>query len=246
MEVSIESTVAFKATTTRCQYPAPETWTEWSSERRDHLEIREPRWLQPRADSGSDAGLTPPELPELPTPQREGLKLIDRSRGYEYTLTTHIMPAAWPRSTPDVGYPAECGPGGLRDRGAFSRVREEILETEKRYLRGELPEGKDERQYWVCVNRYVRNRLEETERKGRKRLTLFMVHGIGFGKEVSVAGRSTLPTSPDTFAVLGTAIAAPTVEPWGRGSDYRRGVVMGSRKSRGLRFAEQGETQLTL
>jgi hypothetical protein len=160
---------------------------EWTSERRDLLEIREPEppGFQPETDN--DVKLIPSELPGLPTPQREGLRLIDRSRGYEYTLKTHIVPAAWLRSTPDVGYPTGCGVGGLQERGGLSRVREEMLETKKRYLRGELPEGKDERQYWVCVNRYVRNRLEEKERKGRKRLTLFLVHGNGFGKEVSMA-----------------------------------------------------------
>ena len=216
MEVS--SAVASKATSARRQYPPPETWTEWSSERRDLLEIREPRWFQPRADSDSNAGS---ELPELPTPQREGLKLTDGSRGYEYTLTTHIVPAAWPRSTPDVGYPAGCGPGGLRDRGAFSGVREEILEVEKRYMRGELSEGRDERQYWVCVNRYVRNRLEETESKGRKRLTLFLTHGVGFGKEVSKAEHLTSSTSLDFFPVLGTSVVTSAIEPRRARPSYR-------------------------
>ena len=176
MKASKESTVPTTATTERHQHSAPDAWTEWSSERRELLGICEPGWLQPRANSDGDAGSTLLELPELPTPQREGLKLIDRSRGYEYTLTTHIVPAAWPRSTPDVGYPAGCDTGGLQDRRALSRVGDELLEVEKRYSRGELPEGKDEKQYWVCVNRYVRNRLEEVEWKGRKRLTLFLAH----------------------------------------------------------------------
>ena len=192
MQARNENTVASKTTTTRLQYSAPETWAEWSSERRDLLEIREPRRFQPVTASNGDVGPTLSGLPELPIPQREGLKLIDRSRGYDYKLTTHIVPAAWPRSTPDIGYPAGSGPRGLQDRGAFSRVGNEILNVEKRYLSGELPERRDEREYWLCVNRYVRNRLEETERKGRKRLTLFLAHGIGFGKEVSAAACSTL------------------------------------------------------
>jgi len=187
MKTSKESTAASEVAATRRQYRPPETWTEWTSERRDLLGIREPRRFQHTAGPDGDAGPVL-ELPELPSPQREGLKLIDRSRRYEYTLTTHIVPAAWPRSSPDVGYPAGCGPGGLRERWTFSRVRDEMVEMEKRHSRGELPEGKDERQYWVCVNRYVRNRLEETEREGRKRLTLFLTHAIGFGKEASVSG----------------------------------------------------------
>ena len=229
MQESNESRVGSKASTTRHQYPTPETWTEWSSERRDLLEIREPRRFQPRTTGTSDGDVGPilSKLPELPTPQREGLKLIDWSRGYEYTLTTHIVPAAWPRSTPDVGYPAGCGPSGLQDRGSFSRVREEMVEVGKRYLRGELPGRRDERVYWVCVNRYVRNRLDEAEQKGRKRLTLWLAHGVGFGKEVSEAARSTLSIPVDIFIVLGTSVIAPTPEPRGRRPNRRRDMVMG-------------------
>ena len=225
-------------------YPIPKTRMEWSSERRDLLEIHEPRWLQPRTDSDSEVRRTLSSLPELPTPQREGPKLIDRSRGYKYTLETHIVPAAWPRSSPDVGYPTGCSIGGLQERGAFSRVREEMLEVKKKYLRGELS-GRDERQYWVCVNRYVRNRLEE-EREGRKRLTLFLTHGNGFGKEVSTTEHLTPSASSDSFVVLGTSIVTFTVESQRARPSYRRDMVMGRRKSRGLRFAQQGQPQFAL
>jgi len=229
-------------------YPIPETRMEWSSERRDLLEILEPgsERFQPRTDSDSQARSTLLALPELQTPQREGVKLIDRSRGYEYTLKTHIVPAAWPRSSPDVGYPAGCGIDGLRERGAFSRVREEMLEVKKRYLRGELSEGKDERQYLVCVNRYVRNRLEEKEREGRKRLTLFLTHGVGFGKEVSTAERLTLSTFLDFFVVLGTSAVASAGKSRRARPNYRRGVVVGRRESRGLCSPQQGKPQLPL
>ena len=211
-------------------YPIPATRMEWSSERRDLLGILEPgpQRFQPSAGSNSEVGLT---LPELPTRQREGLKLIDRSRGYEYTLQTHIVPAAWPRSSPDVGYPPGCGIDGLQERRAFSRVREEMLEVKKKYLRGELSKG-DERQYWVCVNRYVRNQLEEKGWEGRKRLTLFLTHGNGFGKEVSRAEYSTPSTSIDFFVVLGTSVVAFTVEPQRAWPGHRRDMVLGCRKPR--------------
>jgi len=117
----------------------------------------------------------------------------------------------------------------------------------ERYLNRELLGGKDKRQYWVCVNSYVRNRLEGEERKGpRKSLALFLTHGVGFGKEVRAAGFLIPSTSIDFFVVLGTGIVASTVEPqWGR-RNYRRGVVMGRRQSRRLSFTQQGESQLTL
>ena len=235
MDTAKESSAPSEVTTTR-RYPPPKTWMEWTSERRDLLEICEPK-PQPFHDS---------KLPELPTPQREGVKLTDRSRGCEYTLKTHIVPGAWPRSTPDVGYPAGCDVGGLRERGALSRVREEMLEVKKRHLRGELSEGRDKRQYWVCVNRYVRNGLEETERNGKKRLTLFLTHAIGFGKEASAAEYLIPSTSFDTFAVLGTGIAASTAEPRRGRSNYRRGVVLGDRQSWGFCFVKQREAQLTV
>ena len=190
------------------------------------IHVPEPQWLRPGPNSDNDVEPASPGLPELPTPQREGLKLIDRARGYEYTLKTHIVPAAWPRSTPDVGYPAGSGVDGLQKRGESERVREEMLKVKKKYMKGELPEGKDERQYWVCVNRYVRNGLEERDRKGRKRLTLFLTHGIGFGKEASTAEYLILCTSLDIFVVLGASIVASTVEPRRGRSNHRRGMVV--------------------
>ena len=80
----------------------------------------------------------------------------------------------------------------------------------------------------MCVNRYVRNGLEERDRKGRKRLTLFLTHGIGFGKEASTAEYLILCTSLDffEFVVLGASIAASTVEPRRARSNHRRGMVV--------------------
>jgi hypothetical protein len=46
-------------------------------------------------------------LPELPTPQRKGI--INEW----FTLSTHIVPAAFPRSGPDVPYPEGCDADGL-------------------------------------------------------------------------------------------------------------------------------------
>jgi len=228
-------------------YPIPKTRMEWSSERRDLLEILEPgpQRFRPRTGSNSEVGLTLPTLPELPTPQREGLELIDRFRGYEYTLQTHIVPAAWPRSSPDVGYPPGCGIDGLRERRAFSGVREEMLEVKKRYLRGELSGG-DERQHWVCVNRYVRNRLEEKGWEGRKRLTLFLTHGNGFGKEVSTAEDLTPSTFIDFFVVLGTSVVAFTGEHQRARPSHRRDMVVGRREPWGLRSSQQRKPELAL
>ena len=203
VEMGEERAVRSSATTTTHRYSVPNDRIEWTSERRQLLEIREPgvRRIRPDSVSSSSTGGVTFGLPELPVPQREGLRLIDRSRGFDYTLKTHLVPAAWPRSAPDVGYPVGSGIDGLRDRGESLRVRKEMLEVKQKYLRGELPEGQDEREYWICVNRYVRNRSGEDDKwKGRKGLTLFLTHGVGFGKEVSPARFSTQSAAPDPFA----------------------------------------------
>ena len=124
-------------TTTTRRYPfRPTTQMEWSPERRDpraHYHVHAAQWSQFGTDSGSDVGPVPSVPPELPNPQREGLELIDRGRGYGYTLgKTRTVPAAWSGSTSDVGYPAGCGVDGIsRVRGCWRYVKEELSEGEE-------------------------------------------------------------------------------------------------------------------
>jgi len=131
-------------------------------------------------------------LPELPTPQRKGT--IDEW----FTLSTHIVPAAFPRSGPDVPYPEGCDADGLvvpkveAEPAAAKKarietvvkVRKALYGITKRHWLGELP-GYSEKPFWACVNRFVRKvPVSEDQERGRKRVTLLLAHGNGFGKEV--------------------------------------------------------------
>ena len=131
-------------------------------------------------------------LPELPTPQRKGT--IDEW----FTLSTHIVPAAFPRSGPDVPYPEGCDADGLvvpkveAEPAAAKKarietvvkVRKALYGITKKHWLGELP-GCSEKPFWACVNRFVRKvPVSEDQEGGRKRVTLLLAHGNGFGKEV--------------------------------------------------------------
>ena len=131
-------------------------------------------------------------LPELPTPQRKGI--IDEW----FVLSTHILPAAFPRSGPDVPYPEGCDADGLvvpeveggptaakkvrMETGV--RVRDALYGITRKHCLGELP-GHSEKPLWGCVNRFVRKvSVSRDQERGRKRVTLLLAHGNGFGKEV--------------------------------------------------------------
>ena len=131
-------------------------------------------------------------LPELPTPQRKGI--IDEW----FTLSTHILPAAFPRSGPDVPYPEGCdaddlvvpkvegGPDAAKQARTETgiKVRNALYEIAKKHWVGELP-GHSEKPLWVCINRFVRKvPVSSEQERGRKRVTLLFSHGGGLGKEV--------------------------------------------------------------
>ena len=129
--------------------------------------------------------LQPPPLciypPTLPSPPRASL--LDT----RFALTTHIVPAAFPRTTPIVPLPDL--PQWSSDKNAFKasvkRTTDSTLSTKERQWRGELDRlARDERSWWNCVNRYVRKELREAPGGG---ITLFCAHANGFTKEVCSA-----------------------------------------------------------
>ena len=164
---------------------APGTPPRVVSERKGLLAITNPRDIP--SSVYRDAA-----LPELPTPQREGI--LDKW----FTLSTHILPAAFPRSGPDVPYPEGCNAEGLvvpEVEGGPAAVKKARIETgirvrnalygiTKKHWLGELP-GHSEKPFWVCVNRFVRKvPVSGDQERRRKRVTLLLAHGNGFGKEV--------------------------------------------------------------
>ena len=149
--------------------------------------------------------LQPPPLciypPTLPSPPRAS------SLDTHFVLTTHIIPAAFPRTTPVVPLPDL--PQWSSDKNAFKasvkRTTDSILGTKERQWRGELDGlARNERSWWNCVNRYVRKELREVRGKGGG-ITLFCAHANGFTKEVCSAAH--LAFLPPSFSAESEAFA---------------------------------------
>ncbi|THU96752.1 alpha/beta-hydrolase [Dendrothele bispora CBS 962.96] len=135
----------------------------------------------------------PPEVPglpkpDLPSPQRKPFWEALPSHP-PYTLSTHIVPAALLRSTPEIELPSPPHATVVKETRE-KRVQEGVRklwelrreDTERRKHVKEQPVF--ERRMWICLNRYVRKDLDSrTGRGGRKGLTLCYAHANGFNKE---------------------------------------------------------------
>jgi hypothetical protein len=126
--------------------------------------------------------------PLLPSPPRHPLPMIAK----EYVMSTHIVPAAYPRLSPDVPIPISTD-GERRTRA--TRDRDHLLEIEDRYANGEHQLPVSSYRLWNCVNRYVRKHL-----RGRG-LTLFCVHANGFPKEIWEPTLQHLLTSSSAYRI---------------------------------------------
>ncbi|KAG6812160.1 hypothetical protein H0H92_004091 [Tricholoma furcatifolium] len=116
----------------------------------------------------------PPEPlspPSLPSPPRK--PAFDAP----YTLSTHIFPAAHLRTTKYVEPPLPPANGSKAER----QIRGKELVQELRDLRGSTEPRGTPQILWNCVNRYVRNGLNESRANG---VTLFFAHANGFPKEI--------------------------------------------------------------
>ena len=118
-----------------------------------------------------------PILPSVPR-----TSLLDT----HFVLTTHIVPAAFPRTTPVVPLPdlPQWSPDKNVFKASVQRTTDALLDTKEKQWRGEL-DGlpRDKRPWWNCVNRYVRKGLREAKGKSGG-VTLFCTHANGFTKEV--------------------------------------------------------------
>ncbi|KAI0800323.1 alpha/beta-hydrolase [Fomes fomentarius] len=120
-----------------------------------------------------------PSLPSLPSQPRKSL--IDKW----YTLSTHLVPAAHPRTTPFVPVPPL--PQWTLDKAGFKNSVEKTVDaligTKEALWRGQLNDLSPNRKpMWNCVNRYLRKRSASSGR--RNGVTLFMCHANGFPKEI--------------------------------------------------------------
>jgi len=117
----------------------------------------------------------PPEPlrhPSLPCSSR------DPRFANEYTVTAHLIPAAFPRASPFIPVPASPDNESKEERGARVQLyASELLSLQAQH--GPDHSGTQPRVLWSVVNRYVRN----GDGGG---LTLLLLHANGLHKEVSI------------------------------------------------------------
>lgn len=130
---------------------------------------------------------TPPplsraDLPALPSPPRK--PLLDQW----YTLSTHLVPAAYPRTSPYVAIPKlpQWTPNKDEFKAAVRETAGDVLSIKGKQWEGafdRLP--RNAKPLWSCVNRYVRRDLRADGDRGvRTSITLLFAHANGFPKEV--------------------------------------------------------------
>ncbi|OBZ76148.1 Peroxisomal membrane protein LPX1 [Grifola frondosa] len=121
---------------------------------------------------------TPPQptiLPALPSSPRTSL--LDVS----FVLTTHLVPAAFPRTTPDVPLPPL--PTWSADKNQFkesvARTMQGVLTMKENQWKGELAGEGSRKPLWICLNRYVKRGALSLNG-----VTLLFTHANGFPKEI--------------------------------------------------------------
>jgi hypothetical protein len=120
---------------------------------------------------------TPTHLPALPSPARPP------TFTQTWTRSTHLVPAALPRTTADVPFirppPRSSGKAGVE------RATAAVLEARSQHAAHPPDENaRSCKPLWHALNRYV-NRAAEAP---GKRLTLLLAHPNGLPKEVGIAG----------------------------------------------------------
>ncbi|KAG1754813.1 Alpha/beta hydrolase family-domain-containing protein [Suillus paluster] len=134
-----------------------------------------PRPFLPSRTHGEDL-----EKPPLPSPARNELF------NDNYIISTHLVPTARPRLTPDIPLPVV-----PEFSTNASERRREILQ-----FSGRLSGDRSEKLLWNCVNRYAK-RVQD----GRKGLTLFFTHANGFPKEIWETTLRYLLSSPSASLI---------------------------------------------
>ncbi|KAJ6597121.1 hypothetical protein DFH09DRAFT_1023762 [Mycena vulgaris] len=118
----------------------------------------------------------PPPADALPTPLPTAVPPLSFSNP-AYTVTTHLVPAAYLRSTPLASPPPPPVPGTASQAARRARNGER-----RAWVAAQThgPRGRHERLLWSAVNRYVRRDAADGRGAGR---TLFLAHANGFPKE---------------------------------------------------------------
>ncbi|KAH8112353.1 Alpha/beta hydrolase family-domain-containing protein [Phellopilus nigrolimitatus] len=141
-----------------------------------------PRELLPLREPPETLLLYPPVLPSEAVKRSKKTCPISE----EFSLSTHLVPAAYPRTTPFLPLPerfASSYTTSKEERKARAQeVTEYILSVKKRQSNGEItPDERENRLLWNCVNRYAR---KDRTPKSKKSITLLLTHANGFPREI--------------------------------------------------------------
>ncbi|KLO07980.1 hypothetical protein SCHPADRAFT_908983 [Schizopora paradoxa] len=159
-----------------------------------------PRALKPPIAPPTALLLHPPALPENATAR---LTRIDDQSNDEilrfFEVSTHIIPAAYPRLAPFVSFSelerrgkASTGksfPGSDTKESRIkrsARISEELLKLRNDWAKGRVSlDGSENRLLWNVVNRYTRrgSNSSTTMSPKRKPVTLVLAHATGMPKE---------------------------------------------------------------
>ncbi|KAI5989851.1 hypothetical protein EDC04DRAFT_2873109 [Pisolithus marmoratus] len=102
-----------------------------------------------------------------------------------YPIYTHIIPAAFPRSVPDVPLPEIPTLASLTSASKMQKqvttIIKELIERQMRFMQGKLTGDFSQKPLWNCINHCIRKHRHNTIRTG---LTLLLIHGNGYLKEI--------------------------------------------------------------
>ena len=132
---------------------------------------------KPLAPLNTPPTVCPSTRPAPPSPPRKSL--IEEW----YTLSTHLVPAAYPRTTPFVSVPPlpQWSPDKAEFKASVEKTVDALIGAKEALWAGKLDDApRNKKLMWHCVNRYVR------KRGVGKGVTLFLAHANGFPKEVNV------------------------------------------------------------
>ena len=157
------------------------------------LKTIHPRPLLPLHEIPPALLLYPPSLPQEASERIANAN--DRTDGIfeHFDVSTHIVPAAYPRMAPYVppsylspdDVVAQEGKQAREDRAA--RLTDKLLKLNVEQKEGKFPPNKGEnRVLWNVLNRYRRKAPNSTSSSNVKGVTLLLAHANGFPKEVRI------------------------------------------------------------
>jgi len=102
-------------------------------------------------------------------------------------LTTHVIPAAYPRTSPALPVPRVAHPSASKEERMEIAADNSklLLQRREKQIQGEWVGQGSKKILWNCINRY--KSLGPRPTRGKRGLTLLLVHATGFPKEVSQA-----------------------------------------------------------